>query len=92
MLFSRQILVKSCVVTPTQKLSAAVCNKQLTINGPVSTDRILLYRTYGAGSGTLTQAAEVFNLRPDAYLWATVRDEDSGRIQTTTIKEVPPRF
>lgn len=75
-----------------KNLSAAVCNKQLTINGPVSTDRILLYRTYGAGSGALTQAAEVFNLRPDAYLWATVRDEDSGRIQTTTIKEVPPRF
>jgi hypothetical protein len=77
----------------TAALNSTVCDKQLTVNGPVVTEHLHLRRT--AGSENAAEAgkpAEVFNLRPDAYLWAQARASQSGKVQTVYSVELPPRF
>ena len=74
-------------------LDANRCNQTLTVNGPVVAHEILLYRTAGSGFGAASgDPAEVFNLRPDAYLWATRYQSSAGRVQTVYTQELPPRF
>ncbi len=85
-------LVTCGAITKMTSLKGTVCNKKLTMNGPVMVNRLLLYRTFGAESGaTIAQPAESFNLRADAYLWAKSLDVNN-RAETTSIIEVPPRF
>lgn len=83
----------SRITNPVAQLNAGVCKDTLTVNGPVVAKHLYLYRTagsdQGAGSGN---PAEVFNLRPDAYLWATYYTSSAGRLQTVSTKELPPRF
>lgn len=79
--------------TVSGQLNANTCTNRLTVNGPVAARHLYLYRTAGSGSGMATgDPAEVFNLRPDAYLWATSYTASSGRLQTVYSKELPPRF
>ena len=69
------------------------CNKVLTINGPVLANKLYMYRTSGgATTATIGSPAEVFNLRADAYLWASVYGSSTGRLPTVSTKELPPRF
>lgn len=69
------------------------CNQKLTINGPVMAQKLYLLRTAGSGTGaTSGDPAEVFNLRPDAFLWASARAVVSGRLQTVHTTELPPRL
>jgi hypothetical protein len=83
----------SRITNPAAQLNATLCKNTLTVNGPVVARHLYLYRTggseNGAGSGI---PAEVFNLRPDAYLWATNYMASTGRLQTVSTKELPPRF
>jgi hypothetical protein len=80
-------------VIETAPLNEATCANRLTVNGPVVAAKLFLRRTFGAGIGATTgDPAEVFNLRPDAYLWAIARSSESGRIQTVYTQELPPRF
>ena len=85
--------VNTCSDVAKADINAVRCDKQLVVNGPVMAGRLLLYRTFGSGnaedSGT---PAEIFNLRPDAYLWGLSRAASSGRIETTYQTELPPRF
>src|SRR5690606_28527099 len=56
------------------RLHAGRCDDRLTVNGPVIANRLLLRRTAGAGPGNQAgNPAEVFNFRPDAYLWLVER-------------------
>lgn len=74
-------------------LTASICKNKLIVNGPVSTSKLHLRRT--AGSDTAAQAgdpAEVFNLRPDAYLWGVRQASAAGKAQTTYSVELPPRY
>jgi hypothetical protein len=74
-------------------LNLTVCDKQLTINGPVVTSHLFLRRTAGSESvADSGKPAEIFNLRPDAYLWAQARASQSGKVQTVYSVELPPRF
>lgn len=73
-------------------LSVSMCNNKLTVNGPVMTDRLYLRRTAGSESANPGDAAEVFNLRADAYLWAYTRVSGSNRITTVHTTELPPRY
>lgn len=80
-------------VSAATQLRSTNCRNPLVINGPVAARQLLLYRTAGAEAGSNSGApAEVFNLRPDAYLWAINYQSDSGRVQTVYTKELPPRF
>ncbi|RWZ78451.1 MAG: hypothetical protein EOT05_01680 [Candidatus Microsaccharimonas sossegonensis] len=69
------------------------CNQLLTINGPVMAKEVQLWRTAGSLDGDNSGApAEVFNLRPDAYLWGLSQSAQSGRLETVYTQELPPRF
>jgi len=74
-------------------LTSNKCNQKLTINGPVQANKLFMYRTAGSGVGTdIGNPAEVFNLRGEAYLWASVHGSSNDRITTVSTKELPPRF
>jgi len=69
------------------------CKAPLTVNGPVMADKLLLWRTGGSESGAAaSNPSEVFNLRPDAYLWGIAQSSKSGRLETVYQHELPPRF
>jgi hypothetical protein len=93
-------IIDTCVLpggydnkTHTAGLTGDNCDKVLTVNGPVMAEKLWLRRTGGSGTGSNSgDPAEVFNLRPDAYLWAQTQVTASRRIQTTNIKEMAPRF
>ncbi|HBO64595.1 TPA: hypothetical protein DD425_01385 [Candidatus Saccharibacteria bacterium] len=85
--------VRTCSIFNVADLGGDVCGARLTVNGPVITDTLLLYRTAGAGTGTgAGDPAEVFNLRPDAYLWATALQNETARVKTVQSSELPPRY
>jgi hypothetical protein len=74
-------------------LTSNLCNNPLRIDGPVMAQKLWLRRTAGAGPGTQSgDPAEIFNLRPDSYLWAFARASTTGRVQTVYTQELPPRF
>ena len=74
-------------------LTLNVCGTPLTINGPVMTANLLLWRTAGSGAAAASaDPAETINLRPDAYLWGIYQGSKSGRLETTYERELPPRF
>lgn len=69
------------------------CDQLLTINGPVMAKDVQLWRTEGSRDGDDSGApAEIFNLRPDAYLWGLSQSDRSGRLETVYTRELPPRF
>lgn len=84
------------ITNPAQSgspLTANRCTERLTVNGPVIAKQLFLYRTAGSGTGTASgDPAEVFNLRPDAYLWAAYYNSTAGRVPTVNTRELPPRF
>lgn len=99
--------LNTCVSFKNKKTGAASsddCSKQLTFNGPVWANNLKLNRTYGAQKDNNTQAgdereapAEIFNMRPDAYIWAyqqsTLTNETSGtRYDEAYSRELAPRY
>lgn len=88
-------ILDTCRVSTTYstRLSASDCSNTLQINGPVMAQKLWLRRTAGSGTGDASgDPAEIFNLRPDAYLWAFARASTTGRVQTVYTQELPPRF
>jgi hypothetical protein len=88
-------ILDTCAISNsyTTRLTVNVCNAPLTVNGPVMAQQLWLRRTGGSGlDDTSGDPAEVFNLRPDAYLWGYARASTSGRVQTVYTQELPPRF
>jgi hypothetical protein len=74
-------------------LSSNICSTPLTVNGPVMARALLLRRTAGSGFASSSgDPAEVFNLRPDAYLWAALQATNTGRVLTVQTTELPPRL
>lgn len=77
----------------TAPLDVSRCSQMLTVNGPVVAESVYLRRTAGAGAGGgSSDPAEVFNVRPDAYLWSLAQTSDVPRITTVYTTELPPRF
>lgn len=87
---SKQGRLKTCNY---QAVSSTVCHHPLRINGPVMTDYLDLLRTYGAEYPvSINQPAEVFNFRPDAYLWLINQTQSRNIFRTTLIKNAAPRY
>ncbi len=81
------------VVVEPVKLTSKVCDKPLTVNGPIVASHLLMYRTAGAGTGAASDdPAEIFNVRPDAYMWATYLSDLNPKSRTVKTSELPPRF
>ncbi len=80
-------------ITETTLPNADQCNQRLTVNGPVVANHLIMRRTAGGDENAQPgDPAEVFNLRADAYLWASGYSSGTGRIPTVDVKELPPRF
>jgi len=80
-------------VDETTQLTSAICTTKLTVNGPVAANHLLLRRTAGAGTNANSgDPAEVFNLRPDAYMWASNLQASTSKAQTVRTTELPPRY
>lgn len=89
-LIAKNGYINTCsAVAIGEKLSSNVCNKQLTVNGPVVANQLYLRRTY---TGTGDTPAEIFNLPEDTYLWSYAHASDNTRIQTVYTTELPPRL
>jgi hypothetical protein len=85
-------VIRTCSSMPAQ-ISDSVCNKRLTVNGPVIANKLIMLRSGGAGVNECRgDPAEVFNFRPDAYMWAAQQAESGGRVTTVSTKELPPRY
>lgn len=83
--------LKTCQIS---KVNADICNKQLVVNGPVIVDYLDLLRTYGGdpGNNTTKEPAEIFNFRPDSYLWALGQTTPTPIYEATYSRELPPRY
>ncbi|HMS93296.1 MAG TPA: hypothetical protein PKD28_02790 [Candidatus Saccharibacteria bacterium] len=88
--------LRSTYTAATTRLTTAMCNQALTINGPVIADKLYLRRTAGSGTGPASgDPAETINFRADAYLWAQrngLDDRASSPFHTVSIQELPPRY
>ncbi len=75
------------------RLIVTECSQGLRVNGPVVSSRLILRRTAGSENGDRQgDPAEIFNLRPDVYLWAYDQARSSSNLRTTSIRELPPRW
>jgi len=93
-LIAQKGTVNTCSdVAESAPLSINICNQQLKVNGPVSTSRLILKRTYGSDpGGEKGVPAEVFNLRADTYLWIYANSLKDNRLRSTYLVEQPPRL
>jgi|GEM_PF-4837936 hypothetical protein len=73
-------------------LDINVCDKSLTVNGPVYANNIKLFRTAGSFEAGQKGYAEWFNLRPDVYMWGYHQSEQNGAPVTTFTQELAPRL
>jgi hypothetical protein len=74
-------------------IDANTCSKKLTINGPVFATKLITNRTHGAGHATKSiDPAEVFNLRPDSYLWAYSQASNFRQAVVTHTNNLPVRW
>lgn len=77
----------------TRGLTASICANTLQVNGPTMANKLFLRRTAGSDTGANgNDPAEIFNLRADAYLWATQYGVNNEKITTTYTRELAPRF
>lgn len=68
------------------------CGRYLQINGPVVTTILNAYRAGSPDIARFSDPVEIFNLRPDAYLWLYTQSNTSLKIHTNAIHELPPRY
>lgn len=92
-LISRGV-IDTCKNFSGDYLTINKCNFPLVVNGPVITNKLLLNRTAGSGVAIADSddPAEIFNLRADAFLWATSRAARRNVVYTVYLNELPPRF
>lgn len=80
-------------VANVNQLRSTNCNNKLVVNGPIIANHLLMRRTFaGTTAANIGEAAETFNLRADAYIWAASYAPGTGRLPTVNVKELPPRF
>ena len=83
---------------PINTINTQNCNQQLTINGPVMTKNLKLYRTYGGGftnngnTSLLASPAEIFTMSPEVYLWSYNQAQRYSQATTTYARELAPRY
>ena len=74
-------------------INATNCGKQLTINGPVITQKLNLFRTGGGDNWSNNgMPAEIFYLGPESYLWSYNQAQRFSQATTTYQRELAPRY
>jgi hypothetical protein len=91
-IYSTKGTFRTCEVTTG--LTIATCNQQLNINGAVIAKGATLSRTGGTTNSLVVsqQAAERFNLMPDAFI--STYDTSAQQLQARTVQQIdlPPRY
>lgn len=82
--------LNTCSDVTQSNLRTTNCNQSLHINGPIMAGQLLLNRTYY--DSTKAEAAEILNLRGDAYLWASNASKTDANWYTTYTTDLPPRY
>ncbi|MBR0133786.1 hypothetical protein IJM16_00780 [Candidatus Saccharibacteria bacterium] len=86
---------------PITDINSNNCTTQLTVNGPVMTKNLKLYRTYGTGFtydfwgnkiNTKASPAEIFTMGPETYLWSFNQAQRYSQATTTYARELAPRY
>jgi len=86
-------IIDTCAGYAIPDLDASQCTNRLMINGPIVANRLITNRTSGAGTGNESiLPGEIFNLRPDTYLWAAAQASQTQSATVTHIKTLPPRY
>lgn len=74
-------------------INATNCGNQLTINGPVITQKLNLFRTGGGDNWSNNgMPAEIFYLGPESYLWSYNQAQRFSQATTTYQRELAPRY
>lgn len=76
----------------TNGISTSNCGQVLRINGPVITTQLQAFRAGSGDLGAINDPVEIFNLRPDAYMWLYTRSNSGLKLHTNAIHELPPRY
>lgn len=71
---------------------SGTCSHSIIFNGPVIAKNLALNRVAGADPGSGIVPGEIFNLRPDTYLWAYNQAQLFSQANTTYIRELAPRY
>ncbi len=79
-------------VAVSAPLSSSICNRPLKVNGALTSSTVYLRRTAGNDKDTRREAAEVLDLRGDAFIWARGVSEKNGTWTTRSVTELPPRY
>ena len=75
------------------QLDSDKCNKSLVFDAPVITEKLIMNRTFGAGSQSESiQRAEIFNLNMANYLWSYSQMSRYSQAITTYSRELPSRY
>ena len=88
--------LNTCYLTPPDTPKLGNCGTDsdastLHINGPIMAKSLVLNRTGGADTGS-APAAEIINLRGDAYIWMHTLSSETGTIRTVYSRELAPRY
>lgn len=68
------------------------CSSSIIFNSPIIARNLALNRVAGADPGRGIVPGEIFNLRPDTYLWAYNQAQLFSQANTTYIRELAPRY
>lgn len=79
-------------VAVSAPLSSSICNRPLKVNGALTGTTVYLRRTSGNDKDTRREAAEILDLRGDAFIWARGVSEKNGTWTTRSVTELPPRY
>ena len=80
-------------ISDVKQLDSDKCNKSLIFDAPVITEKLIMNRTFGAGSqGESIQRAEIFNLNMANYLWSYSQMSRYSQAITTYSRELPSRY
>lgn len=88
-------LLETCTGRSTTQLNSSVCNQQLTVNGPITSQKARFNRTAGSDDSnpaTQTQVAENLNLPASSFLWEYGRASKTSIPTTVQVTELPPRY
>lgn len=80
------------LTTSPSFVNQANCGRSLRVNGPIISNSLKSWRTGGGDVGDLDAPSEIYNQRPDTYIWAYGQSGGYGKIITTYSKELPARF
>lgn len=76
-----------------QETDNAACNHQLTINGLVIANEIIMNRTYGANTGANSGVpAEIVNFTPATFMYSMSGESETPSLYTSYTKELAPRL